>query len=80
MKNESYAIFREEKGSIYQTLFKTKDEAIQNAKWEWEKHLTKEEKRKCGYFAVVEGELDETGYIDLAGWEEIIVFKAWENQ
>lgn len=79
MKNEAYAILYD-KGDLFQTMFKTKKEAIQEAKWEWEKHLTKEEKRKCNYYAVVKGELNEYGYIDFdTVTEVIIVFKAYEN-
>ena len=34
MKNEAYAILYD-KGDLFQTMFKTKKEAIQEAKWEW---------------------------------------------
>lgn len=81
MKNETYAILNETPdGTLHEKHFKTKEEAIQEARWDWNKYLTKEEKRKMRYYAVVKGELDETGYMDFDGVTEvIIVFKAYEN-
>lgn len=81
MKNEAYAILHQTKTDLFQTIFKTKEEAIREAKYKWEKLLTKEEKRKCDYYAVVKGELDENGYIDFENVTKIIIeFKKWENQ
>ena len=81
MKNEAYAIIRQENVDRFQTMFKTKEEAIQEAKWEWERLLTKEEKRKIKYYAVVKGEPDENGYIDFENVTKIIIaLKKWENQ
>ena len=80
MKNEAYAIIRQENVDRFQTMYKTKDEAIREAKYEW-KLLTKEEKRKIKYYAVVKCELDENGYIDFENVTKIIIeFKKWENQ
>ncbi len=81
MKNEAYAIIDQTKTDQFQRIFKTKEEAIREAKYEWEKLLTKEEKRKRDYYAVVKGELDENGYIDFENVTKIIIeFKKWENQ
>ena len=79
MENEAFAIIRIDR-DMEERIFKTKEEAIREAKWFWEKHLTKEEKRKCTYFAVVKGKLDETGFMDLDHVEkEIAIFKGYEN-
>ena len=73
MKNEAYAIIRQENVDRFQTMFKTKEEAKKKIKWEWEKYLTKEEKRKIKYYAVVKGEPDENGYIDFENVTKIIM-------
>ena len=40
MKNEAYAIIDQTKTDQFQRIFKTKEEAIREAKYSWEKLLT----------------------------------------
>lgn len=71
---KKFAVICEERNTIYDVIFDTKEKAIEYAQMSWE-HMTKREKEECVWFEVVETEIDDDGLYIIESFETIKVYK-----